>query len=281
MKILITGTRCGIGNFLARHFGAAGHEVWGISRHPQVEFQRECADRKIAFRYDCCDISDWTQMAAFRNRVAAAWPHLDVLICCAGIQGPIGPAMSLDPLEWSASVRTNLDGTFYTIRACYELLRHASCRAKVICFSGGGSSNTRPNFTPYASAKTGLIRLVENLAKEWTGQPIDICAIAPGGVNTRMTEEVLALGPVIAGEREYATAVKQKQNGGASLPRVAAMIEWIISPQGDGISGRLLSTPWDPWETLATRCQELEASDIYTLRRIIPEDRGKAWDGKG
>ena len=138
MKILITGTRCGIGNFLARHFGAAGHEVWGISRHPQVEFQRECADRKIAFRYDCCDISDWTQMAAFRNRVAAAWPHLDVLICCAGIQGPIGPAMSLDPLEWSASVRTNLDGTFYTIRACYELLRHASCRAKVICFSGGG-----------------------------------------------------------------------------------------------------------------------------------------------
>ena len=277
MKIIITGSRCGIGNYLARHFGAAGHEIWGISRNPQTEFQRECDVGQVRFRSQPCDVSDWRQVAAFRQAVGTEWPHVDALICCAGVQGPIGPAMQMDPAGWSDNVRINLDGVFYSIRAFYDLLGRAPRRAKVICFSGGGSASPRLNFAPYASAKAGVVRLVENLAHEWTGQAIDINAVAPGGCNTRMTEEVLGLGPAIAGDKEYATAVKQKQSGGASLPRLAAMLEMLFSTQGDGISGRLISTPWDPWETLATRQEELARSDIFTLRRILPEDRGKKW----
>jgi 3-oxoacyl-[acyl-carrier protein] reductase len=277
MKILITGTRCGIGNYLARHFGAAGHEIWGISRNPQTDFQCECDAGQIAFRSQQCDVSDWRQMAAFREAVGKEWQYADALICCAGVQGPIGSAMEVDPVEWSNNGRVNLDGTFYSIRAFYDLLRLAPRRAKIICLSGGGSTSPRINFTPYASAKAGMVRLVENLALEWTGLPIDINAVAPGAINTRMTDEVLQLGPTIAGEKEYATAVKQKQSGGASLSRFAAMIEMLFSPQGDGVSGKLISTPWDPWETFAARQQELAQSDIYTLRRIVPEDRGKKW----
>ena len=277
MKIIITGTRCGIGNYLARHFGAAGHEIWGVSRQPQTEFQRECDAGRIAFRSQQCDVSDWRQVAAFREVVGTEWHYADAVICCAGVQGPIGPAMEIDPMEWSHNVRVNLDGTFNSIRAFYDLLCLAPRRAKIICFSGGGSSSPRLNFSPYASAKAGVVRLVENLAHEWAGQSIDINAVAPGGINTRMTDEVLQLGPAIAGEKEYATAVKQKQTGGASLARLTAMIEMLFSPQGDGVSGKLISTPWDPWETFAARQQELAQSDIYTLRRILPEERGKKW----
>ncbi len=277
MKFLITGTRCGIGNSLTRHFAAAGHDIWGISRNAQTEFQAECDQQKLSFRHSRCDISDWNQVAAFRQELGAAWAHVDVLICCAGIQGPLGPSMQLDPLEWSQSIRINLDGTFYTLRAFHDLLLRAQPRAKVICFSGGGSATPRPNFTPYAAAKAGLVRLIETLAKEWAALPIDINALAPGAINTRMTDEVLELGPTIAGEREFTIATEQKRKGGAPLSRVTAAIELLCSRSGDGLSGKLISVPWDPWPTLPGRIHELMASDIYAMRRIVPEDRGQKW----
>lgn len=278
MRILITGSRTGIGNFLARHFAGAGHDVWGLGRSPQDEFQNECIAKKWSFHFSQADISVWADLQRARNEMSTLWPGLDALICCAGIQGPLGPASSQDPLAWSASMRVNLDGTFFTIRAFFDLLqKHATPRAKLFCFSGGGSTAPRPNFTPYAAAKAGVVRIVETLAKEWVGQTIDIIAVAPGAINTRMTEEVLRAGPGVVGTKEFEQASEQMRKGGASLPRVAAMLELLLSPEGDGVSGRLISTPWDPWETLPARRQELADSDIFTLRRIVPADRGKHW----
>ena len=48
-----------------------------------------------------------------------------------------------------------------------------------------------------------------------------------------------------------------------------------LAPRVD--TGRLLAAPWDPWPTLGERAADLAASDIYTLRRIVPEERGKKW----
>jgi 3-oxoacyl-[acyl-carrier protein] reductase len=186
--------------------------------------------------------------------------------------------MTLDPLEWSASVQTNLCGTFFTLRAFHDLLlKHEAPRAKIICLSGGGSATPRTNFTPYAAAKAGVVRLVETLAREWAGQSIDINAVAPGPINTRMTDEVVRLGPKIVGDREFVVATEQQRSGGAPLPRVAAMVDLLFSRDGDGITGRLISTPWDAWEKLPAHREELAGSDIFTLRRIVPEDRGKNW----
>src|SRR5262245_29066130 len=106
MKILITGSGSGIGQFLSRHFLGAGHEIWGLGRTEQTDFHNECRRQGWSFRASQSDIADWKQMAALRVEVGEAWRHLDGLICCAGIQGPLGPAMTLDPLEWSASVQT-------------------------------------------------------------------------------------------------------------------------------------------------------------------------------
>ncbi|HTU02670.1 MAG TPA: hypothetical protein VMG58_12670, partial [Candidatus Sulfotelmatobacter sp.] len=94
---------------------------------------------------------------------------------------------------------------------------------------------------------------------------------------TRLTEEVLAMGPSVVGEAEYQAALKQKAAGGAPLERALDLVEWLLSPESDGISGRLLSAPWDPWPGLARNAAALSASDVYTLRRIVPEDRGLRW----
>ena len=273
MRIVLTGSSTGIGRALAERLLAQGHEVWGLARSEQAEL----ASRAPGFRASRCDVGTWTDVERTADEVAAAWGRVDAVIACAGAQGEIGRTLAADPARWSATVRGNLDGTFHTLRAFAPLLARAERRAKVICFSGGGATKPRARFSAYGVAKTAIVRLVETIAEEERGQPLDINAIAPGAINTRLTEEVLALGPAVVGEAEYAAAQKQKAAGGASLEKALGLVAWLLSPASDGISGRLLAAPWDPWASLGEKAAELAGSDIYTLRRIVPEERGKAW----
>jgi NAD(P)-dependent dehydrogenase (short-subunit alcohol dehydrogenase family) len=264
MNLLITGSSTGIGKFLADSLAAKGHATCRLARSPQEGFSFTC------------DVSDWPALQACAEKVAQRWEAIDALVCCAGIQGPIGPAMEADPAAWRAALATNLDGTFFAIRAFYPLLRRAPQRAKVICFSGGGSTSPRPNFAAYGASKTAVVRLVETLAAEWHGQPLDINAVAPGAIFTRLTEEVLARGPAIAGQAEFERASKQSRDNAGQLAKVLGLVEFLLSRKSDGISGKLISAAWDPWEKLDQFRDDLQ-SDIYTLRRIVPKDRGRKW----
>lgn len=269
MNYLVTGSSSGIGRALTERLVAGGHRVIGLARSAQPPIAGPGTLCALA-----CDVSDWPQVAAVTAQVAAATPQLDGLVACAGIQGELGPALTADPQRWSDTVRVNLDGTYYAIRGFSSLLAR-SRRTKIVCLSGGGATKARPNFSAYGAAKTAVVRLVENIAEEMRGQPFDINAIAPGAINTRLTAEVIRLGPGIVGAAEYATALKQQAGGGSSLERALGLIEFLLSPQSDGISGRLLAAPWDPWPTLDRHGAELADTDIYTLRRILPEDRGR------
>jgi NAD(P)-dependent dehydrogenase (short-subunit alcohol dehydrogenase family) len=266
MKILLTGSSSGIGQFLANTLGARGHEICRLARSPQAG---------LSFQ---CDVSDWRAVKNCTEKISAKWKYVDALICCAGIQEPIGPAMEIDPRAWRKNLAVNLDGTFFVIQALYPLLKKSSARAKVICFSGGGSTSPRPNFAAYGVAKTGVVRLVEMLASEWAGNPPDINAIAPGAIFTKMTEEVLARGEKLAGQKEFESASKLQRDNSAKLEKVLGLVEMLLSPQSDGISGKLISAPWDPWHNLAALRDDLMKSDIYTLCRIVPGDRGKKWN---
>lgn len=274
MHLVLTGSSTGIGRALAERLLVRGHDVWGLARSDQADFAAQHPER---FRASRCDVAQWPAVGRAAAEVSAAWPHLDGLIACAGVQGEIGRALAADPVRWSDTVRANLDGTFYPLRAFAPLLARAPRRAKVVCFSGGGATKPRTHFSAYGVAKTGVVRLVETIAEEERGRPFDINAVAPGAIHTRLTDEVLALGPQVVGEGEYAAALKQKAAGTAPLEKALGLVEWLLSPASDGISGRLLAAPWDPWPTLDRHAAELAGSDIYTLRRIVPEERGKTW----
>ncbi len=274
MNLVLTGSSTGIGRALAGRLLMRGHLVWGLARSDQTAF---VAQSRGAFRASRCDVAHWAEVAQAATDISAVWSHVDGLIACAGLQGEVGRALAAEPARWSATVRANLDGTFYALRAFDGLLARAPRRAKIICFSGGGATKPRARFSAYGVAKTGVVRLVETIAEEERGRAYDINAIAPGAINTRLTDEVLALGAAVVGEAEYAAAQKQKATGGASLEKAQELVEWLLSPASDGISGRLLAAPWDPWSTLESHRDELAATDIYTLRRIVPEERGKKW----
>ena len=265
MNLVLTGSSTGIGKFLADALVSKGHGVCRIARSAQEGFSMRC------------DVSKWSDLESAARQVSQKWKSVDALICCAGIQNPIGAAMELDPAAWRNALAVNLDGTFFSIRAFYPLLRKSPQRAKVICFSGGGSTSPRPNFAAYGVSKTGVVRLVETLATEWRNQALDINAVAPGAIFTKMTEQVLASGATGAGKKEFEQASKLPRENSVALEKVFSLVEFLLSEKSNGISGRLLSAPWDPWPELDKHRDELAASDIYTLRRIVPEDRGKKW----
>jgi NAD(P)-dependent dehydrogenase (short-subunit alcohol dehydrogenase family) len=123
-----------------------------------------------------------------------------------------------------------------------------------------------------------VVRFTETIAGEVAGQGIDINAVGPGPLNTRLLTEILDAGPQQVGQGFYDKAIQQKANGGAPLEKGAALCVYLLSAESDGITGRLISAIWDPWPQLAKRAQELANSDIYTLRRIVPRDRGLNWD---
>ena len=135
-RIVITGSSSGIGRALAERLLARGDEVWGLARRRQPDFFSSA-----------CDVSDPAAVRAAAGDISRDWPHADALICCVGTQGAVGPAMSLDPIEWSRTVRVNLDGTFHAVAALFPLLERAPGRAKILCFSGGGATSPRPRLS--------------------------------------------------------------------------------------------------------------------------------------
>src|SRR6185436_2607944 len=100
---------------------------------------------------------------------------------------------------------------------------------------------------------------------------------APGALNTRLMDEVLAAGPATVGEEFHARMKKTAVDGATPLETGAALAVYLGSRASDGITGRLISATWDPWDRLQQHRGDLDATDIYTLRRIVPKDRGRAW----
>jgi len=115
------------------------------------------------------------------------------------------------------------------------------------------------------------------LAEEVREHRIDVNSIAPGPLDTRLLDEVLAAGPEKVGRNFYERSVKQKEQGGAPLEKGADLAVFLASSASDGITGKLLSAVWDPWQSLPEHLEELQKTDIYTLRRIVPKDRGYDW----
>jgi 3-oxoacyl-[acyl-carrier protein] reductase len=79
------------------------------------------------------------------------------------------------------------------------------------------------------------------------------------------------------GQAFYDRSLKQKEQGGAPLERGAGLAVFLGSAASDGITAKLLSALWDPWETLPDHLDDLTRTDVYTLRRIVPADRGLSW----
>ena len=280
-KILITGGSQGFGLAVAERCLAEGADVAICARsREQVEHaattlraQSHKHQRVVAAVADVSNPRDVEALVADATRDLDG---LDGLVNNAGVYGPKGLIEEVDWTEWAKAVEINLLGTVLPCRAVLPGFR-ARGWGKIVNLSGGGATAPLPRLSAYAASKAAVVRFTETLAEEVRGTRIDVNAIAPGALNTRLLEEVLAAGPDKVGRAFYERSLKQKADGGAPLDKGAALCAFLLSAESDGIAGRLLSAIWDPWADLPSRRAELEGSDIYTLRRIVPKDRGRNW----
>ncbi len=282
LKTLITGGSQGLGKAIAGHYLREGADVLICAREQKALGEARAELEKLALSgqkvlAQSCDVSDETQVNELAEFALGSFGRIDVLVNNAGIYGPMGPTESVDWKEWTRSIEINLYGVLLPARALIPHFKKAG-RGKIIFLSGGGATNPLPNISSYAASKAAVVRLMETLAEELKPDHVDVNAIAPGALNTRLLDQVLNSGKEAVGESFYAKALKQRESGGVPFEKGAALAVYLASAQSDGITGKLISAQWDPWPTLHQHREELDKSDIYCLRRIVPEDRGKKWE---
>ena len=276
---IITGASRGLGAAIAKTMWKAGANLLLIARHEQalnaVVSELTPRPHQAAHVFQI-DLSSSNAAEAIIEAARDRFEHLDVLINNAGIQGPVGPSWENDWNAWNQALTVDLFTPVDLSRRCAAWMIPQG-RGKIICLSGGGATNSRPNFSAYAVAKTGLVRFCEILADELRPYNIQVNCIAPGAMATNILDAVLTAGPELAGHKEYDSALKIRQQGGTPPERAAQLVVFLASAQSDGITGKLISAVWDPWEKFPEHLEDLKKSDIYTLRRIVPKDRGQSW----
>lgn len=247
---VITGGSRGIGLAVAEAFKKEGAEVFTIARSG-ADFS--------------ADVSDYSQLEKVISKIGKKKGRIDILVNAAGVHGAIGFLPETDPEDWAAAVKTNLLGTYHAIKAAFPFLKSAS-RGKIINFSGGGAASPRPFFSAYGAAKAAVVRLTEIGSQEFAEKKlsIDVNAVAPGAIKTRLLKEAREAGEKIGNFEE-------------SPAKAVELCLFLASSVSDGISGRLISAVHDHWKKMPQHLQEIKESDIYTLRRIKPEDRGYEW----
>jgi len=278
---IITGANQGLGEVLANTFVQAGASVVLCARDEKKladvanELRSLCRkdQRVVALRADVSKQSDVNQLV---STALAEFSQVHILVNNAGVYGPKGPSEDVDWNLWVQAIEINLFGSILTAR---RLLPHfrKNCYGKIIQLSGGGATSPLPFLSAYAASKAGIVRFMETLAEEVREVGIDVNSIAPGALNTRLLDEVLEAGPETVGKGFYERAVKQKTEGGVPLERGAELAVFLASAASDGLTGKLISAVWDPWEHFPAHIDDLHNNDIYTLRRIIPKDRGHSW----
>lgn len=280
---IITGASQGLGAVIAEQYVREGASVMLCGRDSAA--LERAAQATAAFKVDegqiiaaqTANVAVPAEVDALVDAALARFPRVDVLVNNAGVYGPMGAIEECDWAEWVDAISINLMGTVYPCRRLAPHMR-AHGYGKIVNLSGGGATAPLPRLSAYAASKAAVVRFTETLALELKGTRIDVNAVAPGALNTRMMDQLIAAGPEKVGAAFFARMRKVAEGGGTPLEKGAELCVYLASAQSDGVTGRLLSAVWDPWPTLQNRVADLDATDIYTLRRIVPEDRGRKWE---
>lgn len=184
---LITGSSRGIGLEIAKHLAKAGYQVVLNSRSEiGAETLEEFADAPLPVAQVTGDVSDFDAAKEIVDQVIADFGRIDVLVNNAGITRD-GLIMRMKEEDFDAVINTNLKGTFNMCRHVTQpMLKQKS--GTIINMSSVVGVIGNAGQTNYAASKAGVIGLTKALARELASRRITVNAIAPGYIETEMTD---------------------------------------------------------------------------------------------
>jgi NAD(P)-dependent dehydrogenase (short-subunit alcohol dehydrogenase family) len=190
---LITGASRGIGRAIALAYARAGSDVAVLARG--TDELKELANEIEVLGRRClvltCDVSDRDQAERAVEAAVEEFGRLDILVNNAGSIGAFGPFLDLELSDWETALDTNVKATIYFCRAAG---RHMTARGSGVVINMASVSGVAgvPMLSHYALTKAAIISLTSSLGSEWADTGVRVNAIAPGWIDTKLTETVVS-----------------------------------------------------------------------------------------
>jgi NAD(P)-dependent dehydrogenase (short-subunit alcohol dehydrogenase family) len=235
---MITGGGRGLGRSVALAFGKQGARIVLAARTQDeidhvAEELRSLKREVIAIPTDVCDEIQVNQLV---KKTLEAYGTIDILVNNAGARGPIGPIHEISLSDWEWTLQVNLTSAFLCTKAVLPVLMEKK-EGKII--NVATTVTPRPNLTPYMVAKAGLISFTKQMSRELKDFNIQVNAIHPGVMDTRMQEEIRMAGAKAIGTDMFE---RLKEEGILHPPdEPAKLILFLASRSADGITGEYLS----------------------------------------
>jgi 3-oxoacyl-[acyl-carrier protein] reductase len=262
--VLVTGGGRGIGKRLAIGFARLGARLALVARskaeldlaHIEIE---QNGGNALRIRGD---VADPEQMAVAADRVRVTYGGApDIVVCAAGVAGPLQPFLQSPPKQWVDALTINLLGVVNTVRAVLPGMIERR-RGKILVVTCDAGAAPRLHFSSYSTAKTAVVRFVETVALELIEHNVQINCLDPGQSYTSLTDEIIRAGERVD-TRILEQAVETRRTGGKSPDEQMKLAEFLASENSNHISGRLIHVD-DNWKKLKN--QSLR-EDAYMLRR--------------
>ncbi len=231
---IVTGASRGIGRAIACKLAAQGAAVvvnYNGSKDKAKEVEQEIRQAGGTASIYQCNVADYAQCEKFIQDVIQEYGRLDILVNNAGITKD-GLLMKMSEEDFDQVIDTNLKGAFHTIRfASRQMLKQRSGRIINMSSVSGVAGNAGQ--ANYAASKAGLIGLTKAAARELASRGITVNAIAPGFIETDMTD--------VLPEKVKEASVAQIPLGRFGKPeQVAAAAAFLASEEAGYITGQVL-----------------------------------------
>jgi NAD(P)-dependent dehydrogenase (short-subunit alcohol dehydrogenase family) len=269
---VIVGAGRGIGEAIALRFAAEGAKLILSARTaPELQAVTELVNAAGGTAsFVVADVTAPPEVASLVQKSIELFGRIDILVNAVGTYGPIGRAWEVDAKEWENTFSANLFGPFLV---CQSVLPHMirAGRGKIINFSGGGATSPLCRFSAYGVSKAALVRLTETLAEEVKEFNIQVNAIAPGAVDTKLQDSVLAAGERAGDLLQRIRRLRDTGEGGTPREVPAELAVFLASEASRNLTGRLISAPNDKWESWTDeRIEQVMSRPWFTLRRMDP-----------
>lgn len=247
-NVVVTGAGTGIGRAIALRLSEAGARValFGRRKAPLDEVAAAAPGESHVVSVDVRDGE--AQNKAFEEVVDRFGGPVHALVANAGVGGPneAGPGD-----RWDEVVRTNLDGTYHSIRAFERHRAPGPEYRHVVMISSCLARFGVPGYTAYCSSKAALLGMTRALALEWAPDGVLVNAICPGWVDTEMARagmQAIADGTGQSFEQARADAVAQVPLQRMSEPaEIAELVAFLMGPGGASFTGQTLDPNCGSW----------------------------------
>jgi 3-oxoacyl-[acyl-carrier protein] reductase len=238
---VITGAGRGLGRAIALAFAEEGARVVIVSRSRE-EIDRVAGEinamgsKVLALRGD---VSRSGEVSRLMQEVMNRFSRLDILVNNASVMGPPRFLQDADVESWEKAIAINLHGVFFCSREA-ALIMSRQRGGKIINITSGLGQMPYPRFCAYAVSKAGVSQMTRSLAEELKECRIQVNAIDPGVMDTRLQKDLRNLGASVLGKDIHEHFLQYEREGRLKDPAVVASLAvFLASPEADHLTGHI------------------------------------------